>query len=125
MIKIRNSLLLLLFLVLGAYANASGTRTLRLSEKQIGKIRVTPGRTTILSFPTKPTKVLLGNKGLFSIEYIENDIALAAMAPTARSNLFVYLEGRRFAFNVVTSPTGDEIVFVRDPKESEVKVKIR
>ena len=35
---------------------------------------ITPGRTTVLSFPSRPTKVILGNRGVFAVEYVENDI---------------------------------------------------
>jgi hypothetical protein len=107
-------------------AYAKDARVLRLSEKQVGKIIIVPGRTTILSFPAKPTKVILGNRGIFAIEYVENDIAIAATSSQARSNLFIYLEGRRFAFDLVTAPGGgDEIILVRDAQEKQIKVNVK
>ena len=126
-----NAMLISLLLVLSTsksvpIAMAKDARTLRLTEKAVGRIIVTPGRTTILSFPTKPTKVILGNRGLFAIEYVEADIAIAATSANAHSNLFVYAEGRRYAFDLLTSPQGgDEIVIVRDALENQIKVKIR
>ena len=97
---------------------AGGVRTIRLNQTMVGRINVSPGRSTILSFPTKPTKVILGNQGLFGIEYIESDLAVAALSSHSQSDIFVYLEGRRFAFDLVTVPSGsDTIVLVRDLSE--------
>lgn len=101
-------------------------RTIRLNEKTVGKITVTPGRTTILSFPSKPTKVILGNQGSYAIEYVDNDIAIAALTQTSKSNLFIYVDNRRYAFDLESIPSGgDEIVIVRDSLEGQVRVKIK
>lgn len=116
----------LMLLICTSEALASTARTLYLSEKNTEPIRVVPGRSTILSFPSRPTKVILGNQGLFAIEYVENDIAIAAVKAPAHSNLFVYLEGRRFGFDLTTvAQAGDEIVLVRDSDDRKIKVKIQ
>lgn len=106
-------------------AAASKARTLYLTDKKMEPILVGIGKSTILSFPSRPTKVILGSKGLFAIEYVENDIALAPLTAPAHSNLFVYLEGRRFGFDLrTTGEGGDEIVLIRDAEERKIKVKI-
>ena len=80
----------------------------------------------MLSFPAKPSKVILGNSGLFAVEYVENDLALAALQAPAHSNLFVYLEGRRYGFDLRTVPTGgDDVLFIRDGKSRRLKVRIK
>ena len=105
---------------------ASTARTVYLSDKKMQAISVGVGRSTILSFPSKPTKVILGNQGMFAVEYVENDLAIAALRTPASSNLFVYLEGRRFGFELrTTGEGGDQIVLVRDSDERKVKVKIK
>ena len=59
-----------------------------------------------------------------AVEYIENDLAIAALRSEARGNLFVYMEGRRFAFDLATvSGSGDEIILVRDFVEKPVRWK--
>jgi hypothetical protein len=108
-----------------ALSFAAPARTVYLSESTMATIRVVPGRSTILSFPVKPNKVILGNQGLFAVEYVENDLAVAALRSEARSNLFVYMEGRRFAFDLRTSPQGDEIILVRDAVEKEIEKLMR
>jgi len=105
---------------------ASSARTVYLNDKKMQSISVGAGRSTILSFPSKPSKVILGNQGMFAVEYVENDLAIAALRHPATSNLFVYLEGRRFGFELrTTGEGGDQIVLVRDSDERKVKVKIK
>ena len=99
-------------------AHSKEVRTVRLDQTTVARIYIAPGRSTILSFPSKPAKVILGNQGVFAVEYVENDLALAALSTRAHSDLFVYVEGRRFAFDLVVVRDGaDTIVLVRDAAE--------
>jgi hypothetical protein len=112
--------------LLGSQGMGRDARTVRLSDKKVAPIYIASGRSTILSFPSKPNKVVLGNKGGFAIEYIENDLAISAASGASRSNLFVYLEGRRFAFDLVgTTRNSDDIVMVFDAKDASVPVRIK
>ena len=110
----------LLVVVLTIYSKvlfAKEARTLELDDKKIGKIFVSYGKSTILNFPSKPSKVILGNRGAFSLEYIESDLAIAALHSNVTSNLFVYVQGRRFALDLVAqSKNSDEVVIIRDVK---------
>ena len=99
-------------------AHAKDVRTLRLDQTTVARIFISPGRSTILSFPSKPAKVILGNQGVFAVEYVENDLAIAALSGRSHSDLFVYLQGRRFAFDLAVIPAGgDTIVLIRDAVE--------
>lgn len=116
--------LILLGLLATLPAMGAKARTVYLSETDMAAIRVVPGRSTILNFPIKPTKAILGNQGMFAVEYVENDLVVAALRGQARGNLFVYMEGRRFAFDLSTTDTGgDEIILVRDAVEKPVRGK--
>ena len=98
----------LIFALMTAFtinAFAEEAKIIRLDEKTIGKVLIST-RGTVLSFPIKPTKVILGRAGTFGIEYVESDLAISPLNTAARSNLFVYLYGRRFSFDLVTSPQG-------------------
>jgi len=108
-----------------ALAAGQTAKVVKLNDKTIATVIIS-GRGTVLEFPVKPTKVILGKTGSFGLEYVENDLAISPLSPTARSNLFVYLFGRRFSFDLVTSMTdGSAIVQVRDSDESKMKVEIR
>lgn len=104
---------------------AKSTRTLFLSDNKMETVRISPGRSLILSFPARPNKVILGSKGLFGLEYVDEDLALTALQYPAQSNMFVYLEGRRFGFDLKTVPSGgDEIVLIRDAEEQKAKGRV-
>jgi hypothetical protein len=94
---------LLMAFTLNAFADEA--KVIRLDEKSIGRVLIST-RGTVLSFPIKPSKVILGRAGTFGIEYVENDLAISPLSTAARSNLFVYLFGRRFSFDLITSAEG-------------------
>lgn len=106
----------------------TGAKTLYMKDTDVASISIALGRSTILNFPTKPSKVVLGNKNHFAVEYIESDIAISALHPQANCNLIVYLQGRRFSFDLTTgSSSANEILLIRDgylkPKENVWKSK--
>ena len=114
-----NSSWLFLWSFLAAGAGATDVtpraKTLYMKDTDVASVRVALGRSTILSFPARPSKIVLGNKNHFAVEYIESDVAISALHPQARCNLVVYLQGRRFSFDLTTQLTnGDEIILVRD-----------
>jgi hypothetical protein len=112
----------ILFLIcVSAFSFAKSPRTLYLNDTKMGTIYVSPNRTAILSFPTKPSKIILGQKSLFAVEYVEQDLAISPLKVPASSNLFVYLEGRRFGFNLVSGSGGDDIVVIKDAEEKPKK----
>ena len=120
---------LILFVIIMLFVNcdvlSKEVRTIKLNNKDVAKIKVS-SRGTILSFPTKPSKVILGSRGSFGLEYVENDIAISCLSPRSHSNMFVYLDGRRFSFDLTASENGgDQIILVRDNFESTIQVKIK
>lgn len=105
--------------------HAKKVRVIRLNDKNIAIVKVS-SRGTVMSFPTKPTNVVLGSQKMFGLAYIQNDIVISNLTPRSRSNMFVYLDGRRFSFDLqVSEIDGDDIVLVRDELESQIKVKIK
>lgn len=117
---------LIIMVLICSIVSAKPARTIRLNDKKMETLKIVPGRSLILNFPTKPSKVIVGNQGLFAVEYVENDLAVSALRPNSNSNLFVYLEGRRFAFDLRTTPIdGDEIVLIRDLDDHRVKIKVK
>ena len=117
--------LLLLLTVNDADAKIS-LRTVRCDESKMIEVYIKPTFSTIINFPVKPDNVVLGGKNQFAIEYIKNDLALTALASNARTNLFVYLFGRRCGFQLVTSSVNhDNLILVRDPEETKIKVPFK
>lgn len=108
-----------------AYAEANGVRRLRLNSEAVAEVKVST-KGTVLNFPTKPQKAILGKRNSFGLEYIENDIAISPLSDKATSNLTVYLDGRRYTFKLIASENnGDQIILIRDSMERYLKVKVK
>jgi hypothetical protein len=114
---------LLLFISLTSSARAETGKVIRLCDNNVAKIFIS-SRGTALDFPTEPQDVVLGAKGSFSIKYIRNDLTISPTAVNSRSNLFVYLQGRRFVLDLTTSTSGATLYFIKDCMEEKIKVKI-
>ena len=113
--------LMLLFLSLVPPVFAEEGKTIKLCEKNIATAHILV-RGTVLEFPTEPEKVFLGTKNTFSIAYMKSDLVISPMALNARSNLFVYLQGRRFVLDLVTSTSsGASLYFIKDCDLERVK----
>lgn len=97
-----------------ALAHAENVKTIHLCEQTVAQASIST-RGTVLEFPAEPEKVIMGTKGAFSIEYVRRDLAISPLMSSARSNLFVYLAGRRFVLELNTSPMpGNTVYFIKD-----------
>lgn len=113
--------ILLLYLSLVPKVFAENVKTIKLCEKSVATAYVSP-RGTVFEFPTEPEKVVLGTKSLFSIVYIKSDLAISPATLSSRSNLFVYLQGRRFVLDLVTSAGGGvSLYFIKDCDADRIK----
>ncbi len=100
-------------------------KTLICDESRSQKVNVSQGRLTILSFPVTPKKILPGENS-FDFHQIKNDLAIKSLRAGARTNVFVYMTERRCAFDLVTVPSGgDDIIFIRDPKDRQMEVSYK
>ena len=105
---------------------ATQLRTVKCDESKMSEVYVKPNFTVIINFPIKPDNVVLGGKNQFGIEYIKNDIALTALSSMSKTNLFVYLFGRRCGFQLMaSSQRHDNLILVRDPEETKIKVPFK
>ena len=100
---------------------AKTTKTLVLSDEIVAIVPISL-RGAILNFPSKPKKVVVGNKSAFVIDYIGNDVILSPLFSGARSNIFIYLEGRRFNIDATAKQLGHTIIQVRDKFSSNPEV---
>ena len=101
---------------------AAPARTVICGDSKPILVTVPVGRVTVLNFPTTPKDVVPGEAG-FDFKTIRQDLVVKVMRLGVKTNLFVYLEGRRCFFHLVSALTGDEILFVRDSKETAIEVK--
>jgi hypothetical protein len=106
-----------------SFGRGEREKTIRCDDKQTRPVRIARGRITTLNFPFKPKEVVPG-AAIFDFKQIKNDLLISALRSTGRTNVVVYLENRRCAFDLITVQSlGDDILIVRDPKDSQYEVK--
>jgi hypothetical protein len=98
-------------------------KSISCDEKRPRVVRVAFGRVTVLNFPFKPKDVVPGSNA-FDFKQIKNDLVIMAVKPGGHTNAVVYLEERRCAFDLITvRGSGDDVLIVKDPKDSQYEVK--
>lgn len=115
--------LILLSIVSFSISAKEKEKTLPCDDSTPQVVRVGLGRITILSFPLIPKEVLPG-ENVFDFKQIKNDLAIKALRGTSRTNVVVYLQERRCAFDLVAvQGKGDDIISIRDPKDRRLDFK--
>lgn len=88
-------------------------RKVVVDEKSMAEIRLMMGRSTVLHFVEKPTKVIVGRQNYFNIEFTGNDVTIQPLGYVT-SNLFVYGEYHRYGFLLRVGGHGyDDLVEVK------------
>ncbi|MBK9293312.1 MAG: hypothetical protein IPM57_02540 [Oligoflexia bacterium] len=113
---------LLLFWAFTLQAKENG-KVIVCDEYKAKTVRVATGRLTVINFPVTPKEIMPG-EATFDFKQLKNDLAIKSLRPGAKTNIFVYMQERRCSFNLVTvSGDGDDILYVRDPKDRQIEVK--
>lgn len=116
-------ILLCLAWVVVCQSAESREKSIACDDKRPRLVRVTKGRITVINFPFRPREVVPGEV-IFDFKQIKNDLVIKALRSAGRTNVVVYLEERRCAFDLLTvKAQGDDILIVRDPKDSQYEVK--
>ena len=118
-------LLFPLFALAQGKTPAKKEKTLICDDSKTQRVSVSLGRITILNFPVTPKEILPGENS-FDFRQIKNDLAIKALRAGARTNVFVYMSERRCAFDLITVGSGgDDIIFIRDPKDRQMEVNYK
>lgn len=94
-------------------ALAQSSRVVKVCDNQVVTVPIST-KGTVLDFASEPEKVILGTKGSFFIEFVKNDLVLSPKSLPQRSNLFVYLFGKRYVLDLKSDPLGATVVVVKD-----------
>lgn len=106
-------------------AQSRKEKVLICDDSKTQRVNLALGRITILTFPVTPKKIIPGENS-FDFQQIKNDLAIKALRAGAKTNVFVYMAERRCAFDLVTTPSGgDDIIFIRDPKDRQMEVNFK
>lgn len=119
-------------LLLSQIGLAGGIRTVFVNNKKMAPIYLKLGKTTVLRFPDKPKKVVIGNQNYFGVEFINNDLAIQPLGGV-ETNLFTYGPHRTYGFILKSCTTcqHDDLIYVKwkarhssIPKKKSQKQKI-
>ena len=119
--------LLIVILAFVSYAliGHAKEKTIPCDDKSTRPVKVAYGRITTINFPFKQKDVVPGRL-IFDFKQIKNDLLISALQSSGRTNVIVYLENRRCSFDLITvAGQGDDILIVKDPKDSQYEVNFR
>ena len=92
---------------------AKPSRTLNLSDTDVGEIHTALGYSTILQFESRPTSTVLGDQDAYKVEYVGTSLTIKPVVAGAKTNLFTFTDYDRFSFRLVTGPGAQADYIVR------------
>lgn len=94
-------------------------RTVEVKKDQIVTVRTALGVATIIQVPDRPNSLVVGDQSAFKVEYLDQAITIKPLHGSARSNLYIYTDYRRFNVQLVSGPesVADYVVYLENPQE--------
>lgn len=94
-------------------------RTVEVKKDQIVTVRTALGVATIIQVPDRPNSLVVGDQSAFKVEYLDQAITIKPLHGSARSNLYIYTDYRRFNVQLVSGPeiSADYVVYLENPQE--------
>lgn len=95
-------------------AHAGRVRKMILTEERPGIVHLALGRTTAISFLSKPEKLVLGSPEKVHVDFLNRDITVSPLAKNP-GNLLVYTKSARYVilFDLGSSSNYDDVVEIR------------
>lgn len=103
----------LVFCAFSRALQAKEPRTITVSESDVTPIRTALGYTTMLTFDSRPSSVILGDQDAFKVEYVANGLAIKPLLGHGKTNLFVFTDYERFSFRLLAGPAAEVDFSVR------------
>lgn len=94
-------------------------RTVEVKKDQIVTVRTALGVATIIQVPDRPNSLVVGDQSAFKVEYLDQAITIKPLHGSARSNLYIYTDYRRFNVQLMSGPesVADYVVYLENPQE--------
>ncbi|MEZ4744000.1 MAG: hypothetical protein R3B45_16390 [Bdellovibrionota bacterium] len=105
---------------------AGEIRTLYVNDQKMQPIRLRMGKATVLRFPEKPKKVVIGNQNYYSVEFIDYDLTLQPQGEV-ETNLFVYTPFHTYGFllKVCNHCSYDDLARIKWKSNQQPTVKVK
>jgi hypothetical protein len=96
-----------------------------LDTKKVIRVETAADHLTVIELGDAVTMVAVGNQGAFSVERRENKVFVKPVEDGAKTNLFVWTTGGRFAYELVPAPSVEQMHFVIDQAPTPVAAKVK
>jgi len=105
---------------------SSRVRRTEVKPDQVINVKTAIGIATIIQVPDRPTSIVVGDQAAFKVEYLDQAITIKPLHGSAKSNLYIYTDYRRFNVQLVTTSesAADYVVYLENPKEKARSAKI-
>jgi len=115
--------ILLSLALLANSVHAERIRRVKMNKDQIAKVQTAIGVATIIQVPDTPTSLVVGNQDAFKVEFLETAITVKPLSSSAKSNLYIYTDYRRFDVQLVTVPESfaDYVVYLESVNPKPVR----
>ena len=92
----------------------SKVRTLHTNDQRMELVKLKMGKSTLLSFPTRPKKIVVGNPDFFEVEFVNTELTIRPKG-IAKTNMFVYTKRRIYGLliEVVSGEGYDDLIHVK------------
>ncbi|MCM2279255.1 MAG: TrbG/VirB9 family P-type conjugative transfer protein [Oligoflexia bacterium] len=123
-----NPLFLWILLLVFPFATEAAPPKVRraaIAQDQIEAVRTALGIATIIQVPDRPNSVVVGDLDAFKVEYLDQAVTIKPLHGSAKSNLYIYTDWRRYNVQLVTGPepAADYVVYLENPKETYKEAK--
>lgn len=100
-------------------AHADRVRKVEVRTDQIVTVKTAIGVATIIQVPDRPSSLVVGDSESFKIEYLDQAITIKPLRHSAKSNLYIYTDWKRFNVQLVTGPenSADYVVYLSTPNK--------
>ncbi|MEZ5399199.1 MAG: TrbG/VirB9 family P-type conjugative transfer protein [Bryobacteraceae bacterium] len=93
--------------------------------KKVIRVETAADHLTVIELGDTVTMVAVGNQGAFTVERRENKVFVKPVEEGAKTNLFVWTTGGRFAYELVPAPSVEQMHFAIDQAPTPVAAKVR
>lgn len=109
-------------IVLSFSTSWARVRKVEVIGDQVVTVRTATNIATIIQVPDKPNSLVVGDPNSFKVEYLDRAITIKPLHSRARSNLFIYTDGRRFNVQLVTAgeSAADYVVYLESVRKTSV-----
>ena len=100
-------------------------RHVNLKLDQIVTVKTALGLATIVQVPDTPTRLVIGNKSAFKVEYLDKAVTIKPLRSLVGTNLYIYTDHHRYNLKLISTQKSlaDYIVYLK-PRSPPTKPEV-